>query len=78
MQIPPAGFYLWPVTPVDDCRFARGLLQEQNVSVLPGSFLSRTHAGINPGENHVRMALVAPLDDCIEAAQRIRTYLAQL
>jgi N-succinyldiaminopimelate aminotransferase len=78
VQIPAAGFYLWPLTPVDDCRFARGLLQELNVSVLPGSFLSRTHAGINPGENHVRMALVAPLDDCIEAAQRIRTYLAGL
>ena len=78
VQIPPAGFYLWPVTPVDDCRFARGLLEQQNVTVLPGSFLSRTHDGINPGENHVRMALVAPLDDCIEAAQRIRAYLAGL
>ncbi len=78
VRIPAAGFYLWPVTPVDDCRFARGLLQEQNVAVLPGSFLSRAHAGINPGENHVRMALVAPLDDCIEAAQRIRAYLAGL
>ena len=78
VRIPAGGFYLWPVSPVDDCRFARGLLQEQNVAVLPGSFLSRTHAGINPGENHVRMALVAPLDDCIEAAQRIRAYLAGL
>ena len=78
VQIPPAGFYLWPVTPVDDCRFARGLLQQQNVTVLPGSFLSRTHEGLNPGENHVRMALVAPLADCIEAAERIRAYLAGL
>ena len=78
VQPPPAGFYLWPVTPVDDCRFARGLLQQQNVTVLPGSFLSRTHEGLNPGENHVRMALVAPLDDCIEAAERIRAYLAGL
>jgi N-succinyldiaminopimelate aminotransferase len=75
VRIPAAGFYLWPVTPVDDCRFARGLLEQQNVTVLPGSFLSRSHAGVNPGENHVRMALVAPLDDCIEAAQRIRAYL---
>ena len=78
VQPPPAGFYLWPVTPVDDCRFARGLLQQQNVTVLPGSFLSRTHEGLNPGENHVRMALVAPLADCIEAAERIRAYLAGL
>jgi N-succinyldiaminopimelate aminotransferase len=75
VRIPAGGFYLWPVTPVDDCRFARGLLEQQNVTVLPGSFLSRSHAGVNPGENHVRMALVAPLDDCIEAAQRIRAYL---
>ena len=78
VQIPPAGFYLWPVTPVDDCSFARGLLEQQNVTVLPGSFLSRTHEGLNPGENHVRMALVAPLADCIEAAERIRAYLAGL
>ena len=78
VEMPDAGFYLWPVTPVDDSRFARGLLEQQNVTVLPGSFLSRTHDGINPGANHVRMALVAPLDDCIEAAQRIRTYLAGL
>jgi N-succinyldiaminopimelate aminotransferase len=78
VRIPAGGFYLWPVTPVDDCRFARGLLEQQNVTVLPGSFLSRSHAGVNPGENHVRMALVAPLDDCIEAAQRIRAYLAGL
>lgn len=73
---PPAGFYLWPVTPADDRAFARELLAQQNVAVLPGSFLSRTAAGINPGRNHVRMALVAPYADCIEAAGRIKSYLA--
>jgi N-succinyldiaminopimelate aminotransferase len=73
---PPAGFYLWPVTPEDDCEFARELLAQQNVAVLPGSYLSRTAAGINPGRNHVRMALVAPYADCIEAAGRIKSYLA--
>jgi N-succinyldiaminopimelate aminotransferase len=78
VRIPAAGFYLWPVTPVDDCRFARGLLEQQNVTVLPGSFLSRTHAGVNPGADHVRMALVAPLEDCVEAAERIGAYLAGL
>jgi N-succinyldiaminopimelate aminotransferase len=76
VQIPAAGFYLWPVTPVDDCRFTRGLLEQQNVTVLPGSFLSRIHAGVNPGADHVRMALVAPLEDCVEAAERIGAYLA--
>jgi N-succinyldiaminopimelate aminotransferase len=73
---PPAGFYLWPVTPEDDCGFARKLLAQQNVAVLPGSYLSRTAAGINPGQGHVRMALVAPYADCVEAAERIKSYLA--
>jgi N-succinyldiaminopimelate aminotransferase len=78
VQQPPAGFYLWPLTPIDDCEFARGLLEQQNVRVLPGSYLSRSSAGINPGNRHVRMALVAPLEDCIEAAQRIKSYLVSL
>ncbi len=78
VQQPPAGFYLWPATPIDDCEFARGLLEQQNVRVLPGSYLSRTAAGINPGSGHIRMALVAPLEDCIEAAQRIKSYLVSL
>ena len=72
---PAGGFYLWPKTPIDDCEFTRGLLAQYNVTVLPGSFLSRTAHGINPGTNRVRMALVAPLEDCIEAAQRIRAYI---
>jgi N-succinyldiaminopimelate aminotransferase len=73
---PQAGFYLWPETPFDDCAFTRGLLEQQNVAVLPGSYLSRTAGGENPGRNHVRMALVAPREDCIEAAKRIKSYLA--
>jgi len=75
---PDAGFYLWPQTPVEDTGFALGLLQQQNVIVLPGSYLSRTAANINPGSHHVRMALVAPLEDCIEAAERIKTYIVSL
>jgi N-succinyldiaminopimelate aminotransferase len=75
VQLPDAGFYLWPRTPVDGEEFARGLLEQQNVIVLPGSYLSRTAAGINPGQGHVRMALVAPLEDCIEAAERIKSWL---
>ncbi|MDX2458056.1 MAG: succinyldiaminopimelate transaminase [Gammaproteobacteria bacterium] len=78
VRMPDAGFYLWPKTPVDDAEFARGLLAQQNVTVLPGSYLSRSAAGINPGSNHVRMALVAPLEDCIEAAERIKTYIVSL
>jgi N-succinyldiaminopimelate aminotransferase len=73
---PQAGFYLWPETPFDDRDFARGLLEQQNVAVLPGRYLSRTAGGENPGRNRVRMALVAPREDCIEAAGRIKSYLA--
>jgi len=75
---PPASFYLWPQTPIADEQFARELFVQQNVTVLPGSYLSRTADGINPGQNRLRMALVAPLAECVEAAQRIRTYFLQL
>lgn len=75
---PAGGFYLWPETPVPDAEFARGLYAARNVTVLPGSYLSRdTHSG-NPGANRVRMALVASLDECVDAAQRIRTYTESL
>ncbi len=72
---PDGGFYLWPKTPVDDQVFARELFAEQHVTVVPGSYLSREVEGFNPGAGRVRMALVAPLADCVEAAQRIRTFL---
>lgn len=78
VRMPDAGFYLWARTPVDDTEFARGLFAQQNVTVLPGSYLSRDAHGINPGRDHVRMALVAPLEECIEAAQRIRAYVEGL
>ena len=74
-HIPTAGFYFWAQVPGSDTAFAKKLFQEQHVTVLPGSFLGRECQGINPGEGHVRIALVAPLQDCIEAAQRIRTLL---
>jgi N-succinyldiaminopimelate aminotransferase len=78
VQRPDAGFYLWPRTPVDDERFTRELLAEHNVAVVPGRYLSREVDGYNPGAGRVRMALVASLDDCIEAAQRIRRYVEEL
>lgn len=73
--VPPAGFYLWPRTPGDDQDFARELFAQTNVTVLPGSYLSREHDGINPGLGHVRMALVAPLEECVEAARRIVDFV---
>ncbi len=75
---PTASFYLWPRTPIDDTEFARRLYAEQNVTVLPGSFLSRTAHGVNPGEGRVRMALVPPLEDCVAAAERMRGFVAGL
>jgi len=78
IETPPAGFYLWQRTPIDDTEFCRELYRQQNVVVLPGSYLSRETSNGNPGHNHVRMALVAPLDECIDAAQRIRTFTEKL
>ena len=75
VTMPDAGFYLWPKTPGDDETFARELFARKHMTVLPGRYLARTVNGINPGENRVRMALVAPLDDCVEAAERIRDFL---
>ena len=77
VDFPDAGFYLWPETPMSDETFARELSAQQNVHVLPGRYLSRTVDGHNPGENRVRMALVAPLEECVEAARRIVEFVKQ-
>jgi N-succinyldiaminopimelate aminotransferase len=75
---PEAAFYLWVPTPISDETFTRQLYQQQNVTVLPGSYLSRTNDGINPGQNHVRMALVADYDECIHAADKVKTFCENL
>ncbi len=75
---PPASFYVWLKTPIADTEFAKQLFAEQNITVLPGSYLSRDCDGVDPGLNHVRIALVAPLDECIDAAQRIKIFLNSL
>lgn len=78
IQQPPASFYLWAKTPINDIEFAQRLFTEQHITVLPGSFLSREVNGVNPGENHVRMALVASIDECKEAAERIKQFILSL
>lgn len=78
VEVPDAGFYLWPKTPIDDQSFARRLKEQQNLTLLPGSFLSREQDGNNPGAGRVRMALVASLDECIEGAQRLRRFIESL
>ncbi|HRD91035.1 MAG TPA: succinyldiaminopimelate transaminase [Accumulibacter sp.] len=74
---PDAGFYLWVRTPGSDADFARQLFADYNVLLLPGSYLGRTAQGINPGAGFVRIALVAPLNDCVEAAERIRQFISR-
>lgn len=72
---PDASFYLWAKTPAIDENFAKDLFEKQHITVLPGSYLSRQAHGMNPGSQHVRMALVASYEECIEAAQRIRQFM---
>ncbi|MGE6244327.1 succinyldiaminopimelate transaminase [Ectopseudomonas guguanensis] len=75
VQRPDGGFYLWARTPGDDTLFTRDLFAAEHVTVVPGSYLSREVNGVNPGAGRVRMALVAPLGECIEAAERIRRFI---
>lgn len=78
VQMPDAGFYLWVRTPISDTEFTKRLYQDYNVTVLPGSFLARDARGVNPGENFVRIALVASPQECSEAMNRISALVTQL
>lgn len=80
VALPDAGFYLWAKVPAQVCggsdeAFTRELLAQYNVAVLPGSYLAREANGINPGAGRVRMALVAGVDECVEAAERIKAFI---
>ena len=77
-ELPAGGFYLWPETPEDDEIFAQRLYTQENITALPGSYLSREYNGHNPGQNRVRLALVAPLNKCITAADGIRNTVESL
>ncbi len=80
VTLPDAGFYLWAGVPDrdgaagDDVAFALGLLAQYNVTVLPGSLLAREAHGVNPGAGRIRLALVAGVEECLEAAGRIVAY----
>ncbi len=89
VEKPPASFYVWLKIPavatsktaakgISDTEFAQQLFAQQNVLVLPGSYLSRVAEGSNPGENHVRIALVASVEECREAAIRIKHFINTL
>lgn len=75
---PDGSFYLWPQTLIDDRQFAQDLYAKENIIVLPGQFLSRTTDQGNPGKQRIRLALVASIDDCIEAANRIARFVNSL
>lgn len=80
VTLPDAGFYLWARVPPavcggSDTAFARELLAQYNVTVLPGSYLARDAHGVNPGSGRIRMALVASVDECVEAAERIVRFI---
>ncbi|GAA4028907.1 succinyldiaminopimelate transaminase [Actimicrobium antarcticum] len=82
VALPDAGFYLWARVDqhadITDVEFARRLYAEYNVTVLPGSYLAREACGINPGRNRIRMALVAEVDECLDAALRIVAFTGTL
>ncbi|MGV8934410.1 MAG: succinyldiaminopimelate transaminase [Gallionellaceae bacterium] len=78
VAMPDASFYFWLKVPIADTTFAQGLHRDYNVTVLPGSYLAREVRGLNPGENYVRIALVAPLEETLEAARRIAEYTKNL
>jgi N-succinyldiaminopimelate aminotransferase len=79
VKLPDASFYLWPAVPGgDDLRFALELLAQYNVAVLPGSLLARESHGRNPGAGRVRLALVAEVEECLEAAHRIVSFVKSL
>ncbi len=75
---PQSGFNFWAKTPIDDESFSKQLFEQQHITVLPGSYLSREINGINPGKNHVRMALVASIEECETAAHRIKSFVSTL
>ena len=89
VTLPDAGFYLWAGLPANrpgaaasgganDIAFARGLLAQYNVAVLPGSLLARDAHGLNPGQGRIRMALVTGVEECLEAAHRIVSFTKSL
>lgn len=75
VRLPDAGFYLWGQVQGSDTEFARELFAQYNVVVLPGSYLAREALGHNPGAGRVRLALVADMAECEEAARRIVEFV---
>lgn len=75
LERPAGGFYLWPDIRGDDAEFTRALYEQANLVILPGSYMARESAGVNPGRGRVRISLVPALAQCVEAAERLRAFL---
>lgn len=82
VQQPDGGFFLWAQVPphcgLDDQQFTRQLFAREAITLLPGSFLARDTGQGNPGSNRLRIALVAPLQQCRQAAERIAAFVDSL
>jgi len=82
VKLPDAAFYLWAkvdhLNGISDTEFAKRLYEQYHVTVLPGSYLAREAHGVNPGQNRIRMALVAEVEECLEAAERIVAFCKDL
>ena len=78
VDAPAGGFYLWPRTPVDGETFAARLFEREHIVVLPGAYLGRGSGDTNPGADRVRIALVAPLDECVAGARRLADFARTL
>ncbi|MCK5902710.1 MAG: succinyldiaminopimelate transaminase [Cocleimonas sp.] len=78
VKAPDASFYLWAGTPINDERFTREIYAQQHLNVVPGRYLSRDVEGVNPGANRVRLALVATLEECVEASHRMKHFIQNL
>ena len=75
VEMPDAAFYLWAKSHLSDTELALKLYKECHITTLPGSFLARDAHGLNPGAGFIRLALVASLDECVEAANRMQKLL---
>ncbi len=75
--MPDAAFYFWAEVGGDDAAFARELYRAAGITVLPGSYIGRDADGVNPGRGFVRIALVATVDEAVEAARRIRNFIEE-
>ncbi len=73
-QIPEATFYIW-LHVKDALVFTCKLYEKYNVKVLPGEFLGREDARVNPAKDYIRIALVENETKTREALMRIKECL---